>query len=450
MSIKYSVTAYGAEGNGITNDAPSIQKAIDECSANGGGIVNVEGGKTYYASSIILKANVTLNLEKGSKLFASRELSDYVNPNDGQKDEGVKRVGTPVTLKPSYAFIYAKDADNISITGEGTIDGNAYAFVERKDKYYVTGNFYPRPTLVYVEHCNHITFEGIRFQNAPFWTLHPAGCEDVLIQNIRILNDLDVANSDGIDPDHCKDVRILGCHIQCADDCICLKTTAGNAEYGPTRDVIISDCTLMSTSAALKIGTEGVGNFENVIVSNCAISGTNRGISIQIRDGGNVRNVSFSNIMIETRRFADCFWGCAEAIVMTTNDRDDQTKSGTIENIRFENITTNGENGIFISGNEKNIIKDISFRNVRVSLRETSKWEKGKYDLRPIPDVDKSFIFQKSPAVFLRFVKDAYFENCKFVANNEKQIFANEAMLLEKCEDVSCERIRTEGFLDEM
>ena len=92
-------------------------------------------------------------------------------------------------------------------------------------------------------------------------------------------------------------------------------------EYGPTKNVLISDCTLISTSAALKIGTEGTGNFENLTVNNCIISGSNRGISIQIRDGGHVKNAMFSNIIIETRRFADCWWGCGEPISITTHNR---------------------------------------------------------------------------------------------------------------------------------
>ena len=257
----YHVQNFGAKADGVTNDAPAIQAAIDTCSAAGGGRVVLESGKTYYASSIVLKTGVDLHLERGSLLRAHADIDTYIHPNEGQQDDGVEHIGTPVTLKPSYAFIYAKDADNIAISGPGTIDGNAYAFVKRVSPYYVTGDFYPRPTLVYVEHCNHISFTDVVMQNAPFWTLHPAGCDDVLISQIRILNDLDVANSDGIDPDHSTNVRILGCHVTCADDCICLKSSAGNMEYGPTKNVIISNCTLISTSAALKIGTEGTGDF---------------------------------------------------------------------------------------------------------------------------------------------------------------------------------------------
>ena len=96
-------------------------------------------------------------------------------------------------------------------------------------------------------------------KDAPFWTLHPAGCDDVLIDRIRILNDLDVANSDGIDPDHCSKRAHFGLPCQPAPMiAFCLKTSKGNSEYGPTENVIIDGCTLVSTSAAIKIGTEAL------------------------------------------------------------------------------------------------------------------------------------------------------------------------------------------------
>ena len=228
--MDYLVRDYGAVGDGQTNDAAAIQKAIDACFQAGGGRVILENGRTYYSSSIILKAHTELHLERGAVLKAHQDIDTYFHPNAGQRDDGVDRVGTPVTLKPSYAFIYAKDADDIAISGPGVVDGNAYAFVKQVSPYYVSGDFYPRPTLIYVEHCDHISFTEVTLRNAPFWTLHPAGCDDVLISGIHILNDLNVANSDGIDPDHSTNVRIIGCHITCADDCICLKSSSGNME----------------------------------------------------------------------------------------------------------------------------------------------------------------------------------------------------------------------------
>ncbi len=171
--MTFNVLDFGAKADRVTDDAPAIQAAIDVCSKAGGGRVVLEGGKYFYSGSIILKENVDLHLERGAVLQAHKDLEHYFHPNAGQRDDGVERVGTPVTLKPSYVFIYAKDADNIAISGEGAIDGNAYAFVRQVSPYYVTGDFYPRPTLVYVEHCNHISFKDVIMRNAPFWTLHP-------------------------------------------------------------------------------------------------------------------------------------------------------------------------------------------------------------------------------------------------------------------------------------
>jgi len=420
----YYVEDFGAVGNGVTDDGEAIQKAIDACFENGGGSVVLSSGKPYYSHSITLKRNVDLHFEKNAVLKASSDIDSYIRPCEIINNPETALIGNPVTGKPSFVFIYGFDADNCSITGLGTIDLNGDSFVERKSKYYVTGNFYPRPTGIYIENSKHISFKDVTVTNAPFWTLHPAGCDDVLISEIRILNPLDRANSDGIDPDHSSNVRITGCHIECADDCICLKTTNGNREYGPTENVIISDCTLTSTSAAIKIGTEGVGDFRNIDVHDCIISRTNRGISIQIRDGGNVENVSFSNISIETRRFCDDFWGTAEPIAITCFDRDENTAAGKIKNIRFSNINCRGENGILIHSSRKNPIEKLLFENVNTVLRKTSKWQCGLYDLRPCYEfgVEEN---RNSP-VFMRFADDVTFRNCSFGVEGENSFYCEE------------------------
>lgn len=400
----FNVMQYGAKGDGMTNDAFSIQHAIDDCAKNGGGRVVLVSAHTYYSDSIRLRKNVDLHIQKGAVLKASGNIDGYIRPNKLINDAKTALNGNPVTGKPSFVFIYGFEADGCSISGDGVIDANAYAFVERKDDYYVTGDFYPRPTVIYIEKSNHITFKDFTVKSASFWTLHPAGCDDVLIDKIRILNALDVANSDGIDPDRCTNVRITGCHIVCADDCICLKASQGNSEYGGCENIIISSCTLTSTSAAVKIGTEGTGDFRNIIVSDCIISKSNRGLSIQIRDGGSVENVSFQNISIETRRFSPDWWGSAEAVAITAFDRDENTKCGKIKNIRFFNVTAKGENGVLIHGSEDNYIEDVVFENCRIELTKTSKWQSGFYDLRP--GINRAIVSCDNSAFLIKYAKD--------------------------------------------
>ena len=404
----YEVEKYGAIGDGKVNDCKAIQSAIDDCEVNGGGIVVLASGKTYYSDSIQIKKNVELHLQKGAVLKATSDIDGYIRPCNMINDPKTALVGNPVVGKPSFVFIYGYEADGCSITGEGVIDGNCYAFVKRKDQYYVTGDFYPRPTTIYVEKSHNISFCDITVQNAPFWTLHPAGCDDVLISRIRILNPLDVANSDGIDPDHCSNVRILGCHITCADDCICLKTSKGNAEYGPCENIVISDCTLTSTSAAVKIGTEGVGDFRNVVVNNCMISKSNRGLSIQIRDGGNVENVTFSNCTVETRRFCSDWWGTAEPVTITCFRRDENTVAGHIRNVRYFNVTCKGENGVLVYSSPENPVEDIVFENCNIHIEKTSKWDCGKYDLRPC--IDHGIEESDNSAFFIRNAKNVRIE----------------------------------------
>lgn len=216
--------------------------------------------------------------------------------------------------------------------------------------------------------------------------------------------------------------------------------------------MIIANCTLISTSAALKIGTEGTGDFENIIVSNCIISRSNRGISIQIRDGGYVKNVSFSNIMIETRRFADCWWGCAEPITITTHDRDEHTKSGHISGIRFSNIFCSGENGVFLSGSDGNAIEDVVMENVQITMAAKTKWERGLYDLRP--GLNKGIEKVPSPGFLFRNVDGITLRHCQVRFEGENLSDFGEALRTEHCHQVVLDdfigKAARAGFADQV
>ena len=389
--MTYNVLDYGAAGDGAANDAAAIQAAIDDCSSAGGGRVLFPGGRVYRSGTIVLKSYVELHLETGAVLKGSSHLEDYnLFHTDLSILSGQSTAGTPTYEKCDYTgspvlfFLYGKDCECVSITGFGTIDGNEEIFYGTVTPWHIDGSFYPRVPLLFLENIRHLSILHVTLTGSAFWTTHMIGCNDVLIDGIRILNNLRLANCDGIDPDHCKNVRIVNCHIECADDCIVFKNTASAAHYGPCENIVVANCTLTSTSAAIKFGTESESLFRNILIENCNISRTNRGISLQLRDCGSIENVTFSNLNIETRLFSkDHWWGKAEPIAITALKRNSDTTVGHIKNIRFQNINCDGENGILIYGDPKMNIKDIRFNGITVHLRQKTDRQKGTIDLRP-------------------------------------------------------------------
>lgn len=377
----YNVLDYGAAGNGSTNDGPAIQRAIDACADAGGGQVLLPGGHLYCAGSILLRSKIDFHLQQGACLKASPRPGDFLPVNAAEagsyRDTALhvpSYVNCEYDGEPRDYFLMAQNAEELTISGHGSIDGSEENYYGAVSRDFIEGSYYPRIPLLLLKETRHLTITGVTLMRSAFWTVHMVGCQDVLIDGIRILNNLRMVNCDGIDPDHCRNVRIVNCHIESADDCIVLKTTAKNKKYGPCEQILVANCTLISTSAAIKLGTESESDFRNITVTNCCISRTNRGVSLMLRDGGNLENVIFSNLNIETRRFSEQWWGEAEPICVTALPRTPGISAGHIRNLTFENINCSGENGIFLYGSVGNEIEDVSFRRIRVNLRKYTKW----------------------------------------------------------------------------
>jgi hypothetical protein len=374
----FDICDYGAVCDGETLDTAAIQKAIDACHEAGGGRVAVPSGRTCLTGSIELKSHVDLHVERGATLLASDAIEDYTAE------------AFPGSDKAGRTLIVAHGAEDIAITGDGVIDGQGRAFMESLERYHYKAKR-QRPQLIALFHCRHVTMRDITIRDSANWAVHPAGCEDVLIAGIRLLNDLRLPNCDGIDPDHCRRVRISDCHIEAGDDCIVIKNRREFPDAGPSEDIVVTNCVLCSTSTAVKIGTESEDDFRRITFSNCVVRSSNRALSIQLRDGGNVEDVVFSDMVLETRYFYPSWWGRAEPIYVTAIHRAAGTELGRVRNVRFRNILCRSENGVFLCGSEDSPLEDVELSDVRVEIDKWSKWPGGQQDRRPCMSRDTDF-----------------------------------------------------------
>lgn len=389
----YDVTAYGACGDGKTNDAAAIQRAIDQCCADGGGQVYFPRNHTFLAGPIELKSNVELVLDATATLKAHPDESLYRLSAFG-KNEG-----------EGMLWLWAKNCRNLSFSGRGTIDGNGVAFMgaELSDSYELkpVTTFDPRPHVLTLYGCKQVNLRDITVREGAYWTVHFVGCDDVVVDGVNLLNNLKIRNGDGIDIDHSRNVRISNCHITSGDDCICLKNRREFAEYGSCHDITVTNCTMTSRSCAVKIGSENMDSIYNVTIANCIISASNRGLGIQNRDEGTITDVSFSNIIMDCRLWSDVWWGKAEPIYVTSYPRADgnnkdanwrfpkgQThgRSGEVSRIFFTDIFATSENGCFIGGDTDTKVNNITLNRVRLNLRPQTPYKGGVYDKRPCRD----------------------------------------------------------------
>jgi polygalacturonase len=417
----FNVLDYGAKGDGTNNDTAAIQKAIDVCANQGGGQVLLPSGKSFITGSLTLRSGIDFHVANGATLKGVPNWRDYGIPG---------------------ALLFAKDAKGLTISGNGVIDGNDRAVWQfladeeaggdvNKSNWWphaFTGDYWPfdkkpgepqkrggRPMMMKLVGCDRVRLSDFTLQNASSWTVHLVGCTDVAIDSISIHNAWDVPNNDGIDIDHCRDVRINNCFIEAADDGIVIKNTPNFASYGGSERITVTGCVLASRSSALKIDEAyTLPGAQDIVFADCIVAHSNRGLVIQSRDEGSIENVLFANITVETSFSPHKWWGAAEPIHISHFPRTPQTKLGHVRNIRFSNILCCGESGIFMHGWTNRPLEDIVLDNVRVEIAKTSDEPGGFYDLRP-QGVFKGIFENKLAGIYARNINGLSIRQTKVV-----------------------------------
>ncbi len=403
VASRYDVTTFGDFRGDVAADTAVIQRAIDACAAGGGGSVVVPGGLKVTIGSIQLRSHVDLHLERGAVLKATGRHEDFTITNP-----------YPVTTRPGEVapqigvMIYANEAEDVAISGAGTIDGNSPAYVAQHGAEIDKAKD-ARPYTIVFRASKHVTLRDVTIRDGAFWTVRTLGCDDVLIADIRIDNSLLMPNNDGLDIDWSSNVRIRGCHIVSGDDCIALKTAPESMGiHQPCEHIVITGCTLKSKSSAIVVGSDVIGTIRDVIVDDCAIYDSHRGVSVRVNLAGTAERILFSNLTIQTRIYDPAWWGRGTPIDVVVTPWNDVTKAGVVRDVRFSNIDARGENGIVVYGYGPGMIENVTFDRVAVHIDKTTSYAGGHQDFRPAPTNEfpemttSGFLLRNASGVTLR------------------------------------------------
>ena len=424
----FSVLDYGADPTGVALSTDAIQRAIDECSAAGGGTVVIPEG-IYLTAPLTLKSNVRLYTDYNCFVLFSHDLNLYEIHDEWFEGIPTKRCTSPLN---------ALGAENIAITGHGTFNGNGdwwrpvkkpkmsetqwKSHLREKGGVVAENNiWYPdsgsivaqsycldqnvpvitddalwpqvksflRPVLLHFVGCRNVLLEGVTFENSPAWNVHPLGCENLVVNSVTIRNPWYSQNGDGIDIESCKNVVIVGSTFDVGDDAICMKSgknQPGRDRGIPTENVVVDDCVVYHGHGGFVCGSEMSGGIKNVQVSNNLYIGTDVGLRFKSTRGrgGVVENiyingVNMVNIPNEGLLF-DLFYGgkgageeTEEELAARMNAEAPAVSEETpaFKNIVIENVKgANIKRAIYFNGLPEMKIQNVTLRNIQISANE--------------------------------------------------------------------------------
>lgn len=384
----FDITKFGAIGNNKTDCTEAFQKAIAACHAAKGGRVVVPDGE-FITGAIRLKSNVNLHISSGATVRFTRDTHKY--PLVFTRWEGIE-------LMNFSPFIYAYEEENIAITGNGTIDGNAgcehwwpwkgrtkcgwkegepnqaadrallFEMAEKRtpvsERVFGEGH-YLRPQFIQPYRCKNVLIEGVTLKNSPMWQVHPVLCTNVTVRKMTItgadLNRESGPNTDGCDPESCTDVLIKDCSFNTGDDCIAIK--AGRNEDGRrvnarSENIVIQGCHMKDGHGGVTIGSEISGGVRNVFAENCRMDSPRLDTAVRIKNnamrGGLLENIHVRNIEVgevaQAGLSIDFFYEEGEAGKFTP----------VVRNVDIRNLTTKkAQYALYLRGFKNAPIGDV-------------------------------------------------------------------------------------------
>ncbi len=377
----FIITNYGAKGDGKTLNTEAFKKAIAACAKSGGGRVVVPLGN-FFTGAIHLKSNVNLHLADSAKITFSVDTKHY--PIVFGRWEGME-------LMNYSALIYAYGQKNIAITGKGILDGNAtyndwYDWnnvkprkqVKARDLLHVMnekqidptkrvfgeGSFL-RPNFIQLYKCDNILISDVKMINSPMWNVNPVLCENVTLKNMRII--AHGSNTDGINPESCKNVLISNCYFDTGDDCIAIKSGRdqdGRRIARPAENHIIENCEMKDGHGGVVIGSEISGGARNIFAINCIMDSPNLDRILRLKTsssrGGTIENVFMKDIKVGA--YADA------AITCNMFYEKPGKFMPVIRNIWVENVDVEkgGEYGIFVNAYKESPVQNLKIINCNI------------------------------------------------------------------------------------
>jgi polygalacturonase len=382
--VTLNVRDFGAAGDGQQDDTEYIQAAIMACPDESR--VLIPKGE-YRIRSLFLKSRLRLELAEGAVLKADTERSHYpvfpaVIESYDETDEYILGTWEGNPLPMFAGIITGIDVDGVLLYGKGIIDGCASKENWWQNPKVMRTAF--RPRLFFLSHSRNVTVQGLTFRNSPSWTIHPYFSNELAFYNLSVENPFDSPNTDGLDPESCKNVTIEGVRFSLGDDCIAVKSGKiymGRKYKTPSENILIRQCLMENGHGAVTIGSEMAGGVKDLKVEECIFRHTDRGLRIKTRRGRGqdaiLDDISFYRIRMDhvmTPFVINCFYFCdpdgRTAYVQSRDAYPVDERTPFVKHLCFEDIIAHNCHvaAAFFEGLPEQKIEEIILRRIEVDF----------------------------------------------------------------------------------